>query len=81
MSIVISRLSFRPFGGHRRSITGWKIVDIVVSILRNQVRNFTSGRSETLVSHGSTKKDRKTKEFPRIEGTVFENGIGVRHGR
>jgi len=29
-----------------------------------------------LVSHGSTKKDRKTKEFPRIEGTVLENGIG-----
>jgi hypothetical protein len=24
------------------------------------------------VSHGSTKKDRKTKEFPRIEGTIFK---------
>ncbi len=27
------------------------------------------------------KKDRKTKEFPRIEVTVFENGIGGHHGR
>ena len=32
-----------------------------------------------LVSHGSTKKDRKTKEFPRIEGTVFKNGIADRN--
>ena len=39
------------------------------------------GRSETYVSHGSTKKDRKTKEFPRIDWTVCENGIGSRHGR
>jgi hypothetical protein len=30
------------------------------------------------VSHGSTKKDRKTKEFPRIDWTVFENGMGDR---
>jgi hypothetical protein len=26
----------------------------------------------TSVSHGSTKKDRKTKEIPRIEGTIFK---------
>ncbi len=26
----------------------------------------------TFVSHGSTKKGRKTKEFPRIEGTIFK---------
>ena len=31
------------------------------------------------VAVGSTKKDRKTKEFPRIDWTVFENGIGGLH--
>jgi hypothetical protein len=29
-----------------------------------------------LVSHGSTKKDRKTKEFPRIEGWNKEDDNG-----
>jgi hypothetical protein len=28
----------------------------------------------TSVSHGSTKKERKTKEFPRIEGTILRCG-------
>ncbi len=26
------------------------------------------------MSHGSTKKERKTKEFPRIEGTILRCG-------
>ena len=33
------------------------------------------------MSQGSSKKDKKIKEFPRIEGTVFENGIGDHYGR
>ncbi len=36
---------------------------------------------QTSVSHGSTKIDRKTKEFPRIKGTIFEMWWGRRHGR
>jgi hypothetical protein len=35
----------------------------------------------TSVSHGSTKKDRKTKEIPIIEGTIFKMWWERRHGR
>jgi hypothetical protein len=43
-------------------------LEILFTAVRLQRPSGRSGR----LSHGSTKKDRKTKEFPRIEGTIFK---------
>ncbi len=42
---------------------------------------FTTWKIRTSVSHGSTKKVRKTKEIPRIEGTIFKMWWERRYGR
>jgi hypothetical protein len=44
----------------------------VTGVLQNCTDCDPTWKVRTSVSHGFTKKDRKTKEFPRIEGTIFK---------
>ncbi len=48
--------------------------------LRNLLCQVREWKIRTSVSHGSVKKDRKTKEFPRLEGTIFKMWWERRHG-
>jgi hypothetical protein len=65
-TVVVSNLEDLDFC---RSVGLSTFLDIRVE----DVSNLGGGwKIWTFVSHGSTKKGRKTKEFPRIEGTIFE---------